>query len=669
MMRELREVPKDIAAVDKCYITDRCRRLFHSTQSRSGGGVRVGTNNFHRSFRKSIRKSFRMKKLRRTLSKRESYVPECSKPHQWQEDEKSVRAGTCNFPVKYLGSMEVTESRGMPICEAAVRKLKDSGRKKVRAVLWVSSDGLRVVDEDNKGLIVDQTIEKVSFCAPDRNNERAFSYICRDGTTRRWLCHAFIASRDSGERLSHAVGCAFSACLERKQRRDKECGVKVEFDVNKTSFARQGSFREPTLTEKLEQQRREAEEKSRTEIIPPPVQPVHLPNAVPRRHASAQMLERQGSFRGFPSLGTIQSPFKRQLSLRLNELPSTLQRQKDLQSLQEESGSPTSSLSPTSPNRMPPGSQFQAFQQPTTMQPVAATQKNNVQQEDITSMCQQLSMGLSELSQREPIMTDFPGNNARSPTTDVGTNAAVFSPTRQAPQQRSYVTSPTAMSNSVLPIRQMNPWESPTAAAAQPAQPKPAWTPGHRRQLSDADKWLETAHQTAVATNSPGNPFANTEGSPASNVVKSQSSPHNLSGGQRNTPTSDRPQLVKSHTINDPFMPMQGSRLQQPWQTGGNQMNGVNAQQQTNYMNVNAKMARSSPNTQQRTFNGGLNSGWANDMTHSLPAQNPAASSRHIQQPTFEAKWEAFSGVQNQPANQGSSFGGRNVVKTFEIDL
>ena len=78
-------------------------------------------------------------------------------------------------------------------------------------------DGLRVVDEETKGLIVDQTIEKVeetrcliivlvynsrpvlqvSFCAPDRNYERGFSYICRDGTTRRWMCHGFMAVRES----------------------------------------------------------------------------------------------------------------------------------------------------------------------------------------------------------------------------------------------------------------------------------------------------------------------------------------------------------------------------------------------------------------------------------------------------------------------------------------
>lgn len=48
-----------------------------------------------------------------------------------------------------------------------------------------------------QGLIVDQTIEKVSFCAPDRNHDRGFSYICRDGTTRRWMCHGFLALKES----------------------------------------------------------------------------------------------------------------------------------------------------------------------------------------------------------------------------------------------------------------------------------------------------------------------------------------------------------------------------------------------------------------------------------------------------------------------------------------
>ncbi|NP_001158474.1 numb homolog [Saccoglossus kowalevskii] len=603
-----------------------------------------------------------MKKLRRSLSKRETYVPECSKPHQWQEDEKLVKAGTCNFPVKYLGSVEVNESRGMPICEDAVRKLRD--KKKVRAVLWVSSDGLRVVDEDSKGLIVDQTIEKVSFCAPDRRHERAFSYICRDGTTRRWLCHAFIAVRDSGERLSHAVGCAFAACLERKQKRDKECGVKVEFDVNKTSFARQGSFREPTMTEKLEQQKREAEERSRTdgaqlplEHVPP--RAVNLPYAVPRRHATPNMLERQGSFRGFPGLAK-DSPFKRQLSLRLNELPSTLARQKDLNILPEENGSPNSPLSPSGQNQ----SQQIPTNRPTQVSSSSSAAAGSA---DISSLCQQLTQGLSELSNQDPFADFTPtSSTSMTPVSPVD----MFSPTRQVPS-RSPITSPIAASNTALPVRQTNPWENstPKGVQAQPSEPtwataqipnqqtKPAWTPGHRRQLSDADKWLETASETVAVVNSPGNPFASPD-SPqmATTVVKSRSNPYNLST-QKTTPTSERPPLVKSHTIGDPFTPLPPQPQPQQWPTGStNQHNGF---QSSNYMNT-----KPPPVVPQRTYNGGLNSSWTNN-THQISAPFQSAQQHQVHQSDFDAQWNALSNA--QPSHTENPFA--NAVKTFEINL
>ncbi|XP_041131427.1 protein numb homolog isoform X6 [Polyodon spathula] len=307
-----------------------------------------------------------MNKLRQSFRrKKDIYVPESSRPHQWQTDEEGVRGRKCSFAVKYLGHVEVDESRGMHICEDAVKRLKTAGKKAVKAVLWVSADGLRVVDDKTKDLILDQTIEKVSFCAPDRNFDRAFSYICRDGTTRRWICHCFMAIRDSGERLSHAVGCAFAACLEKKQKREKECGVTATFDANRTTFTREGSFRVTTATEQAEREeimrqiqdakKAEADVKTPTPpstntttaiavVNPTAPTPTHPspsssppsagpqdnnPNAIPRRHAPVEALACQSSFRGFPALGQNTSPFKRQLSLRINELPSSMQRKSD----------------------------------------------------------------------------------------------------------------------------------------------------------------------------------------------------------------------------------------------------------------------------------------------------------------------------------------------------
>ncbi|KAI5625493.1 numb-like protein isoform X1 [Silurus asotus] len=306
----------------------------------------------HFKFHNREPESLEMNKLRQSLRrKKPTYVPEASRPHQWQADEEAVRKGKCCFAVRYLGLVEVEESRGMHVCEEAVKKLKVSGKKTVKAMLWVSADGLRVVDDKTKDLIVDQTIEKVSFCAPDRNYDKAFSYICRDGTTRRWMCHCFMALKDSGERLSHAVGCAFAACLERKQRREKECGVTASFDATRTSFVREGSFRVSSASQQGEREdiMKQLQDKKKEACVVPAVPPGNAsppegaamhseraeaggPHAIPRRHAPLEQLVRQGSFRGFPALSQKNSPFKRQLSLRLNELPSTLQRKTDFQS-------------------------------------------------------------------------------------------------------------------------------------------------------------------------------------------------------------------------------------------------------------------------------------------------------------------------------------------------
>lgn len=297
--------------------------------------------------------------------------------------------------------------------------MQQSRRRPVRGLLHVSGDGLRVVDDETKGLIVDQTIEKVSFCAPDRNHERGFSYICRDGTTRRWMCHGFLACKDSGERLSHAVGCAFAVCLERKQRRDKECGVTMTFDTKNSTFTRTGSFRQQTLTERLAIATVGANERcvDGPALPGPPaatVKPFN-PFAIERPHATPNMLERQSSFR----LSTIgsQSPFKRQMSLRVNDLPSNADRQKAFlaaaagnphhhqqQQLQQHalhtplrSVSPIAEVSPAKSSGNDPAAILAA--------------------DTVSQLCQELSQGLSLLSQTDTMLAtgdDLNFNNNRS---------------------------------------------------------------------------------------------------------------------------------------------------------------------------------------------------------------------------------------------------------------
>ncbi|XP_024083128.1 protein numb isoform X2 [Cimex lectularius] len=354
--------------------------------------------------RRSFRDSFR---------RRKEHVPESSKPHLWQADEAAVRAGTCTFQVKYLGCVEVFESRGMQVCEEALKVLRNSRRRPVKAVLFVSGDGLRVVEDETKGLIVDQTIEKVSFCAPDRSHDKGFSYICRDGTTRRWMCHGFLALKETGERLSHAVGCAFAACLERKQRREKECGVTMSFDPASSTFTRQGSFRAQTITERLasDSNKNNNIPVPTTEAPPPPTKTVTtvmsttkppLPtHAIERPHATVSMLVRQGSFRGFNHLNQA-SPFKRQLSLRITDLPSNQERTRSM------------SLEGNSDNRQPPSS-APLIHLKTPVSPIPESSPLVDRADPVSAMCQELSHGLQLLSNADDILsssTNFSNNNS-----------------------------------------------------------------------------------------------------------------------------------------------------------------------------------------------------------------------------------------------------------------
>uniref|UniRef100_G3TXW0 NUMB like endocytic adaptor protein n=1 Tax=Loxodonta africana TaxID=9785 RepID=G3TXW0_LOXAF len=382
-------------------------------------------------------------------------------PHQWQADEDAVRKGTCSFPVRYLGHVEVEESRGMHVCEDAVKKLKAMGRKSVKSVLWVSADGLRVVDDKTKDLCLSQSINFNSFCLCFCNSERAHS-SCRFLSIALWSFTCFISFSPQRERLSHAVGCAFP-CLERKQRREKEMWGDSRFDASRT-FSREGSFRlsgggrpaerEPQIKSQSQAARAIQVFKNLGHTAQPghvsptpattspgekgeagtPVAAGTTAAAIPRRHAPLEQLVRQGSFRGFPALSQKNSPFKRQLSLRLNELPSTLQRRTDFQ------------VKGTVPEMEPPGAS---------------------DSDGINALCTQISSSFASAGAPAP---------GPPPATAVCWGSVRYHP---------------------CPL--LAPFFSPgTSAWGEPSvPPAAAFQPGHKRTPSEAERWLEEVSQVA----------------------------------------------------------------------------------------------------------------------------------------------------------------------------
>ncbi|KAL5111135.1 Protein numb [Taenia crassiceps] len=164
------------------------------------------------------------------------------------------------------------------------------------------------------------------------------------------MCHAFLAIKESGERLSHAVGCAFAICLERKQKRERDA-VQATYANEDGTFVRMSSFRQTSLSERLIDPQsaivvdHHAEVPSKPQtleakgdngaIVPLEVgsdKGATLPKlgsgAIPRPRASPSLIERQSSLRLFPKLQEA-SPFKHHFSVRSTDPgASTLQRAK-----------------------------------------------------------------------------------------------------------------------------------------------------------------------------------------------------------------------------------------------------------------------------------------------------------------------------------------------------
>lgn len=138
----------------------------------------------------------------------------------------------------------------------------------------------------------------------------------------------------------------------------------MTFDTKNSTFTRTGSFRQQTMTERL--------------VDPPsaavaPLSKAYNPFAIERPHATPSMLERQGSFRGFTGAIGAQSPFKRQMSLRINDLPSNTERQKAF-------------LDTNTPQRM-------------AVSPIPEVSPQQI--DTVSELCKELSQGLSLLSTKD----------------------------------------------------------------------------------------------------------------------------------------------------------------------------------------------------------------------------------------------------------------------------
>lgn len=212
----------------------------------------------------------------------------------------------------------------------------------------------------------------------------------------------------------------------------------VNFSKDKTTFSRQGSFRQAPLTERMAD--------PQTALVPEPVPIIQADHthAVNRPHASQDMLARQGSFRGFSKLNQT-SPFKRQLSLRLNELPSNLER--------------TRSLSVDQGSYQNNGPELQVDGSMSPIQEASPTKENNPDFA-ISAMCQQLTQGLTALDTDDPFAS-VPKSQQQQHTAFT-VQAGTAKPANSANQVFTTQVQTHSIPQPVQPVREINPWAQTT---------------------------------------------------------------------------------------------------------------------------------------------------------------------------------------------------------------
>ncbi|KHJ98622.1 phosphotyrosine interaction domain protein [Oesophagostomum dentatum] len=140
--------------------------------------------------------------------------------------------GRVEYSVKFFGSQEVKEPKGTEVIRDAIHAIQfqngvkrfestQSGNKLQKVDIQINVEGVTIVDSKTKMALHRYPLQKISFCADDKQDKRIFSFIAKsDSDPSKHECLVFLSDK-MAEQITLTVGEAFDLAYKKYMDKNK----------------------------------------------------------------------------------------------------------------------------------------------------------------------------------------------------------------------------------------------------------------------------------------------------------------------------------------------------------------------------------------------------------------------------------------------------------------
>ncbi|KAG0725844.1 PTB domain-containing engulfment adapter protein 1 [Chionoecetes opilio] len=139
----------------------------------------------------------------------------------WLHNPEALQKGHIAYLVKFLGSTEVNQPKGIEVVKEGIRKLKFNqqlkkaeGSKTPKVELTVSIDGVAIHEPKTKRNLYQYPLHRISYCADDKAEKRFFSFIAKEADSDKHTCFVFVSDK-LAEEITLTIGQAFDLAYRR----------------------------------------------------------------------------------------------------------------------------------------------------------------------------------------------------------------------------------------------------------------------------------------------------------------------------------------------------------------------------------------------------------------------------------------------------------------------